>query len=156
MNNHTFQKRCLLSVATSSHSEGHVCERDRQQLSDVDDLVRRYNSGASAFALASSEGIRIQSLFQRFRRAGYRWDICRQRYSKYPIMPRRISATSELPERLIQVLLQCRGVKADRLLVAMRLGFSSVKEMDEHLGQFGYEWSREKRLYVLRDLLLES
>ena len=42
-------------------------------------LVEQINKGESPEILASQEGIKLESLYQRFRRSGYNWDDCQKK-----------------------------------------------------------------------------
>ena len=114
----------------------------------VDNLVRRYNGGESLSMLAFEEGIQIKSLLQRFRRAGYRYDVLSTQYSKSPNIGRQMLPSRRLPQRLVEILLQCKGVKADRVSVSIRLNFETIEDMDQYMKQFYYEWSEERHVYM--------
>jgi hypothetical protein len=110
-------------------------------------LVGRVNEGESPDIIAFQEGIKLQSLYQRFRRAGYNWDECLRKYIKRSNVNHQNISSRLLPERAAQVIIQCRGVKADRKATAIRLGFGTVEEMDYFMNQFEFEWWGKEHTY---------
>lgn len=113
----------------------------------ADELVMRLNRGEFAEVLASEQGIKVPALYQRFRRAGYHWDICRNQYVKGDRTFEANPQSDTLPERAIQVIVRSRGVKTDRELVRMLLAFKSIREMDDYMREFGFEWYAQGHIY---------
>lgn len=114
-------------------------------------LVERVNNGESPETIALQEGIKLRSLYQRFRRLGYSWDDCLGKYTKQLNTEYQGRGPQFLPERAVQVIIQCRGVKADRKTAAIRLGFRSLEEMDLYMKQFEFEWCRKEHTYKAMD-----
>lgn len=112
-------------------------------------ILHRIARGMNRQSIAAEENIQVNSLDQRFRRHAYYWVGELRNYCRRDLNGDYIVNSNLFPARAMQVLLQCRSVKADKLQIAHRLDFRTGGEMDEYMQSHQLLWHEEQRRYVV-------